>query len=455
MAANRSGDPLAGASVRLSRPGKAGLAADLETDRGGRFAARDLSEGEYRIDVTKASHLPVSVTVRVRGEPSEAHVRLLRLGVITGSVVDAQGQPVRGAFVFAIRDGGQRELRAGLYAAVDARGMYRLYGLTPGSYTVAATYGASAQNLGMTGSATVSSAGSGAAYYPDNRQPKLFTVTDGEEWRADFTLLPQATYTIHGQVEFPPHKGLFWIALAPEDRPDLASAAAQARPDGSFQLPGIAPGSYTVFVSGPSLGRGFRGGVPPENAFFGRARIDVTSEDVHGLVIAPQPALTVPFVLQPEEGTVCDGRGELVLTPLEDWAAELARRVPVESHEFQVDRLAPARYALSASGMGKSCFTPEGAVADLSKSAGPVAVRLVPAGAIAGRASGSAVLLFGGAGEPARVAYPDAEARFAFDELRPGRYRVAVQADPAKPAGEPFPVTVTPGEPVEVDLMPR
>lgn len=79
------------------------------------------------------------------------------------------------------------------------------------------------------------------------------------------------------------------------------------------------------------------------------------------------------------------------------------------------------------------------AIVDLSRETnGPTAVELASAGSIrgvlhAGTAPAkdfSVVLLDGGAGNDAQaqLAFPDAQGRFAFQGLHPGRYRIAAQA---------------------------
>jgi len=87
-----SGEPLVNAELRFHQAGMRELAADLETDRDGRFHAAGLPAGEYTVDVRKPNH--IATTLKLRVPSSGLPVRLVRYAVISGTVRDTQGKPL-------------------------------------------------------------------------------------------------------------------------------------------------------------------------------------------------------------------------------------------------------------------------------------------------------------------------------------------------------------------------
>src|SRR5882762_1076050 len=100
---DHSGSPVASASVRIVKVGVRGLQADLETDGDGRFDAPELSEGDYRIEISKPNYLNATVRLRLSADETSTNLRLIRCGAITGHVSDGQGQPARFALVWAMQ----------------------------------------------------------------------------------------------------------------------------------------------------------------------------------------------------------------------------------------------------------------------------------------------------------------------------------------------------------------
>ncbi|HEY1342970.1 MAG TPA: hypothetical protein VGF59_35955, partial [Bryobacteraceae bacterium] len=377
---------------------------------------------------------------------------LVKCAVITGQVLDQHGQPVH-ATVFAMMksaaDGVARPFPGyapGTYSQADGSGRYRLFNLAPGEYSVAVSYGASTRAVGSSGSAAVTpGVGSGAQFYPTNARPRFFTVAGGEDYsNIDFTLAAPALYTVTGKVEAPAPIGeflksnRFWVALSAPDQPALAVAVAQTEPDGSFKLEGVQPGSYQVYASGPSNARSGLGGVLTGESYFGAAPVAVGPENVEGVAIAVQKGLSAAFALRskaqhPE--SFCAPTAKLALASLEDRAVQLDRSADISlAKEATLDQLAPARYQVSVTGLGPTCYQAGPVVADLSKgAAGPIEVPVAAAGAIHGRLTGArapadfVVALIPAGESVVHIALPDANARFTFDSLRPGRYYIAAQ----------------------------
>ncbi|HLK62848.1 MAG TPA: carboxypeptidase-like regulatory domain-containing protein [Bryobacteraceae bacterium] len=450
---DHTNNPLASVEVRVYQVGVRQLAADLETDSTGRFAAEGLPAGEYRIEALKPNY--VTSSLRMTGLKEGMLIRLVRCGVIAGQVLDARGQPIRGASVYAIGKPAEGTvlrpfdiLGQGSYTRVNERGQYRLHGLPPGEYSVAVSYGASTATFGsMGGGSAQAGLGSGVQFYPDNARPQFFAVTGGEEYRADFAVIPSGLYKVTGKVDQANAKTRYWLALTNEEQPALATAVAETQIDGSFEFEGVASGSYQLTASGPIGGYGGKG-ILRDAPLFGRIRLGVGGGNVEGVSVPLQKGRTISFLLRAAMGDMrpgtCPATAHLALAALEDWATQIDRSGEVSFQTEQtVERLAPARYQIQLSGLGESCYQPASATLDLSGAfdGKPVAIAVAPAGSIHGRLTGTtspgdfAVALVpgdaAGGAQAVQVAFPDHDGRFAFGGLRPGTYRIA-----ARRAGE-------------------
>jgi len=447
---DHTGLPLASATVRVVRPGQSFLAAELETDREGHFEASGLPEGEYRLEIAKANFARTDLPVTLGPAASSVSARLIRFGVITGRVHDLQNQPVSGVIVMAIpKAAGDSPLRApggsAYLATADARGEYRVKGLPPGEYVMVSTFGASTRHMGSMGRATTpQELGSGFLFYPTNTRPEILTVTSGEEFRnIDFTLRGGTLHAVAGKVETPKSEKWFWLALIDPQQPAVSVAVAETDKDGAFRFTGVADGSYRLVAVESSRARGFSGGVPAQSPLFEQTRVNVSGGNVEGVAVQAEEARAAEFALVAAPG--CPVNTQLVLTPLEDWGSMLERTIPVtEGKAASATGLAPLRYLLSIRDAKATCYLESEAILDLGEGApaGPVEVHLAQGGAVngkldaAGRPPQGFSIVLAPAQDPTAVqmAPVDAQGRFTFSGLRPGRYHIG-----AYPAGAKLP----------------
>ncbi len=152
------GRPLRRVTVAIS--GDMRLQRAAMTDDEGRFAFADLPPGRFTVTASKPGYPSASYGAIRPNRPgagvflddaeqvSDLAITLARGGVITGTVFDAQGQPMPGVPVqpWEVRTAlsGERIIDSpstgGVATTADDRGQFRFYGLPPGEYTVGTSW---------------------------------------------------------------------------------------------------------------------------------------------------------------------------------------------------------------------------------------------------------------------------------------------------------------------------
>lgn len=149
-----SGAPLHRARVEIHVEGRTDIRGLAPSDSDGRFLLRALPAGKYRIEVSRRGYGTMAYGARrpfgegrvialAAGEHiTDLTIGLPRLGVISGTVTGADGEPLAQAWVQALR----RQFARGKLgwaqwagAQTDDKGRFRLSGVVPGRYLVSAS----------------------------------------------------------------------------------------------------------------------------------------------------------------------------------------------------------------------------------------------------------------------------------------------------------------------------
>ncbi len=174
------GQPIPHAKVNIAGVGgvKKILAGRMEvvTDASGGFQADKLDPAAYSITASAPGYVAIqneqtgSASTRYVHVGETVTIRMQRGGIITGRVLNSSGEPVIGITVEAtrVRDDAGRTVTTPLNSAdlilgrqTDDRGIYRIYGLAPGTYVVSAGSGVLGFSLKPT-----PFAGRAKIYYP-------------------------------------------------------------------------------------------------------------------------------------------------------------------------------------------------------------------------------------------------------------------------------------------------
>jgi hypothetical protein len=151
---DNAGQPIRHVQVTLTRSDGTGQTSTT-TDEVGRFRFTGLAAGRYRLTASKAGWLDGGVDAARPGQhggfialdaaaTADVMLKLARGGVVAGRVLDTRGAPLPGIPVNALR--ASAAIDAGRFDKVgqtatpvtDALGEYRIYGLPPGRYLIAA-----------------------------------------------------------------------------------------------------------------------------------------------------------------------------------------------------------------------------------------------------------------------------------------------------------------------------
>jgi protocatechuate 3,4-dioxygenase beta subunit len=153
------------------------------TDDQGHFLFEDLLPGLYAMEVSRDGYVRLEYGQKKPGGPgagltltpgqkmTDLLFKLPRTAVITGRVLNEDGEPLPGAEVKAYgtqRRHGNRELGSFTGTSTNDLGEYRIFGLGPGRYYVAASYHERANVRGLTPSSPqMSNTGYILTFYPN------------------------------------------------------------------------------------------------------------------------------------------------------------------------------------------------------------------------------------------------------------------------------------------------
>jgi hypothetical protein len=335
------------AQVRLNAP-EIRFSRTATTSPNGVFEFTELPAGRYTLTASKTGYLTLQYGQRRPLEPGKPidlaagqvltslDFALPRGSVITGRVVDEFGEPVPDANVQAMRFqyvSGQRQLMpAGRMAQTDDIGQFRVFGLAPGEYYVAATVrtqgagraiaaevldrvqgnagvavelatglqggaivaGTPDGNFQFFGGEPVESTGYAPTYYPGTTnatEAQRITVGVAEEVPGiTFSLSPVRLSRISGTVLDSEGAALArgGVMLRPNrGGPVLlrGNVSGGAIMNGRFNLAGVPPGDYLLQVGagGPNRTEGDFASVP----------VTVAGSDIEGLVISMSKGGTI------------------------------------------------------------------------------------------------------------------------------------------------------------------
>lgn len=334
------------------------------SEAGGRFTLTDLPAGNYQVFGNKFPSFAVSavpVTLRQAQESRTIALRLQETAKLSGSVFDANGEPVPGIRVEALEklyEHGECRYVPMRSGVTNDRGEYRIEGLQPGrQYALEAgpqaplrVNGSPARKLSK---APISIA-SITSYYP--RSPSVggassIVLGAGEHRQnLDFHLAPSAAFCIAGTVTDSSAADVTVHDVSGGQIRLVGSGKAAA--SGRFWICGLPRGEYRVAAKiaddGGQLVR------------FGASPVNVIDQDVEDIRVAPVPTVAVTgrvvWDAEPPKRVLTESLF-ISLEPLDHVApfrGETTRASSSIPGEFALPNLLRGRYGLKVTGLDTS-----------------------------------------------------------------------------------------------------
>jgi hypothetical protein len=362
------GRPLPQARVYVSVMGVAARPTSPALRQDGSFEVNDLPAGAYT--VTSGSPGYVMETTNYE-QPTVYHsgdavnIRLIKGGVITGKVTAFNNEPMASMPVSAYRFRGLDDKPSTFPSRVDRmtddRGIYRIYGLSPGIYIVSAGGSMSnglLQNVFGRGAPT---------FFPSSTRDAAaeVAVRAGEETtNVDIHYRADSGHSISGTVK----------QLADNSGPNpfvsninlysMPSGAAVGNAflsgsgnDQAFEFNDLADGDYMVWMTRS---------MPGQQRMNARARVKVRGADVSGVVLNLQPLPSISGIIVREEAPKSDACKDLRSAAIQEFLVRAQRRsdkhsadeqlllpytrftlgVPNSRDEFKIEGVFPSGYSL-------------------------------------------------------------------------------------------------------------
>jgi hypothetical protein len=466
-----NGYPLRRAQVLLSPAEAGGTSLAQTTDDNGKFSFPSVVPGTYSVSVQRDGYLKQTVgrigaykmppifLIQPGQDVGSFDFRMVPSSVISGKVKFDDAEPAVNVAVQLYREyhrRGRHGWEVAASALTNDRGEYRIYGLEPGSYYVAALYqsprlppNAEEQRRTDESGKPREEMSYAVTFYPEVQKLSdavaVHLLPGQEVLSIDIFLTLVHTVRIHGRVtsalsgtavEGPS------ITLRWNDADNTASVSAPVDvtfdKNHSFEIKGVTPGPYVIMTTGTDDGK----------TLSARTAISVGDADLEALsiVIGPQQNWKGKIVIDGDESIKLPGFGvELqprrataspVRAYLEDNLDFTIPFLPQETYDLELLN-APEDTYLEAVRVGKNDRLASGLEAEpgaepqemevvLSTRGGKVLGRAVTAADSAVVATGASVLLIPdppyGRSQAYKLAYADQYGNFLIHGVAPGNY---------------------------------
>jgi hypothetical protein len=332
-------------------------------DGAGKFVFEGVLPGRYTLTAERTGYL--SQSYGARGATNSApglvlslaagqimkdlNFKLIPQGVITGRVIDADGDPMPGVQVSVMQmyhAGRQRGLAPKGGAQTDDQGSFRVANLSPGPYYLAADDAQSRmreQDYAVRPGRVLNRASNVPTYYPDSVDPAGATalqIVAGSELRGiDIRMRQERVFSVRGltidaATGKPATTNLIALLKGGSQNGFGPTPQTSSREDGTFELRNLLPGEY-VLVTSPNN---------PAEFAYGREEVSISDSDVIGVKLTLAKGTTVTGTVK-LEGDGPPIRPMIVLADVEETLGHSSNAQAADDGTFALHGVMPVRYA--------------------------------------------------------------------------------------------------------------
>jgi hypothetical protein len=351
---------------RTPGPAPQNVASDME----GRFRISGLEPGTYVLIANHHSYpiafrgqgrTALSTVVVAAGERAQVTLKLTPPSAISGTIIDAEGDPVSGCSVDAYTaeyENGTLKLLGRGQATSDDRGEYRISTLPPGAYYVHVRPPRPPERFPLLPKDAPRPPPAEiwpAMFYPgavEFSQASRVNLQPGAEmFGADFKLRPSRVTAVRGRLAgVPANARVTAINLIRNDSPLTRDHLTTTVRGAGFSFDAVLPGSYTLIASAIADGRTYSAMLP----------LDVGARGVGELELTPMPAADIAGRIRFDGEPPKTNRTGVVLLHPASGAFGMVSGLPTgeiaADGSFTVANVIPGPYRVHVANTGQNTF---------------------------------------------------------------------------------------------------
>ena len=349
-----TGDPVKKANVTMQGTGN----YSTVTDAAGHFQFDSVGPGTYfpmamrdgfMPDQRKSNNsaVPDRITVAEEQQIKDVAIKLVPMAVISGHVLDEDGDPVVQAQVQALRytyrQVGTRQLNPAGFANTNDIGEYEMLNLPPGRYYFRASFQRRQRQVPPRTRSSTPEQAYPNTFYPSAMLPAQATATQvaagAQLSNLDIRLRKASAYHVRGKVVGGRTGQALRNAmmnLQPRERSYVVMNFSPIQRDGTFDVSRIVSGSYVAVVSSEEVSC--------------EQDVNVADQDVDDLLLVCRPPLEISGTIR-TEGTPPETKGSMQQVMLQSMDRNSGVNAVVDKDGNFVVKTFPGVYQLSVNGM--------------------------------------------------------------------------------------------------------